>query len=286
MKTLSHRREGDRMIINHNISALFSSRQLFETGMQLDRSMEKLSSGMRINRAGDDASGLAVSEKMRSQIRGLLQAQRNAQDGVSWIQTTEGALAEVHNVLHRQRELAIQAANGIYTQGDRTMIQVEVEQLNDEINRIATQTRFNKQVILTGRFGAATEGMSFHVGANMDERITAFANDMQTAALGVDKISISTVEQANSSLGAIDDAVMTVAKQRADLGALQNRLDSTIRNLGVTAENVQAAESRIRDADMAKEMVQYVRSQILTRSGTAMLAQANLKSQSVLSLLG
>jgi flagellin len=274
------------MIINHNITALFSSRQLFETGMQLDKSMEKLSSGLRINRAGDDASGLAVSEKMRSQIRGLLQAQRNAQDGISWIQTAEGALTEVHNVLHRQRELAIQAANGIYTQMDREMIQVEVEQLSDEIGRIATQTEFNKQVMLTGRFAEGTEGMILHVGANRDQTVSARIGDMRPEALEVANASISTVAESNALLGRIDKAVVNVAKQRADLGALQNRLESTVRNLGVSAENIQAAESRIRDADMAKQMVNYVRNQILTRSGTAMLAQANLKSQSVLSLLG
>jgi flagellin len=254
--------------------------------MQLDKSMEKLSSGLRINRAGDDASGLAVSEKMRSQIRGLLQAQRNAMDGISWIQTAEGALTEVHNVLHRQRELAIQAANGIYNTEDRDMIQVEVEQLTDEINRIATQTEFNKQVMLTGRYNEASGGLTLHVGANRDQTINVNVSSMAADALGVAGMSISTVENANALLGKVDNAVITVAKQRADLGALQNRLESTVRNLGVSAENIQAAESRIRDADMAKEMVNYVRNQILTRSGTAMLAQANLKSQSVLSLLG
>ena len=274
------------MIINHNITALFSSRQLFETGMQLDKSMEKLSSGLRINRAGDDASGLAVSEKMRSQIRGLLQAQRNAQDGISFIQTAEGALNEVHNILHRQRELAIQAANGIYNTEDRDMIQVEVEQLTDEINRIATQTEFNKQVMLTGRFSSQVKELVLHVGANRDQTVQVGVSSMTPDSLGVANMSISTPEAANALLGKVDNAVITVAKQRADLGALQNRLESTVRNLGVSAENIQAAESRIRDADMAKEMVNYVRQQILTRSGTAMLAQANLKSQSVLSLLG
>ena len=276
------------MIINHNISALFSSRQLFETGMQLDKSMEKLSSGLLINRECDYASLLAVSEKLWSQISGLLKAQRNAQDGISWIQTAEGALTEVHNVLHRQRELAIQAANGIYTQMDREMIQVEVGQLNDELSRIATQTEFNRQVMLTGRFaaGGPENGMVLHVGANRDQTISAYIGDMRPEALEVNNASISTVGEANALLGRIDNAVVNVAKQRADLGALQNRLESTVRNLGVSAENIQAAESRIRDADMAKQMVNYVRTQILTRSGTAMLAQANLKSQSVLSLLG
>jgi flagellin len=275
------------MIINHNITALFSSRQLFETGMQLDKSMEKLSSGLRINKAGDDASGLAVSEKMRSQIRGLLQAQRNAMDGISFIQTAEGALNEVHNVLHRQRELAIQAANGIYGVEDRGMIQVEVEQLTDEINRIATQTEFNKRVMLTGGFSESGAGrLVLHVGANRDQTISVNVSSMTPEALGVKGLSISTPENANALLGKVDGAVMIVAKQRADLGAVQNRLESTVRNLGVSAENIQAAESRIRDADMAKQMVNYVRNQILTRSGTAMLAQANLKSQSVLSLLG
>lgn len=270
------------MIIYHNISAINANRQLFETGNQLSKSMEKLASGMRINKAGDDASGLAVSEKMRSQIRGLLQARRNTQDGISFIQTAEGALTEVHNVLHRQRELAIQAANGIYTPEDRDMIQVEVEQLTNEIDRIATQTEFNKMIVLNGQ----QSSIALHVGANPDQRITFSVGSMTASSLGTAGASISTPEMANTLLTRIDAAVMTVAKQRADLGALQNRLESTMRNLGVTAENIQAAESRIRDADMAGEMVNFVRQQILQRSGVAMLAQANMKSQAVLSLLG
>ena len=270
------------MIIYHNISALYANRQLFETGMQLDKSMQKLSSGMRINRAGDDASGLAVSEKMRSQIRGLLQAQRNAQDGIAFIQTAEGALYETHNVLHRQRELAIQAANGLYTTTDRDMIQVEVQQLTDEINRIASDTEFNKKIILNGQMS----NVFLHVGANPDQRISFKIDSMTASALGTAGASISTPELANALLTRIDAAVVSVAKQRANLGAIQNRLESTTRNLGVSAENIQAAESRIRDADMAGEMVNFVKQQILQRSGVAMLAQANMKSQAVLSLLG
>lgn len=261
------------MIIYHNISALYASRQLFDTGLNLDKNIEKLSSGMRINKAGDDASGLAVSEKMRSQIRGLVQARRNAQDGISFIQTAEGAMAEVHNILHRQRELAIQAANGIYTAEDRDMIQVEVKQLTDEINRIATQTEFNRQSILDGKMS----NVMLHVGANPDQRINFKVGSLQASTLNIEGASISTPEAANALLTRVDNAVVNVAKQRADLGALQNRLESTMRNLGVSAENIQAAESRIRDTDMAREMVDYVRQQILTRSGVAMLAQANMK---------
>lgn len=270
------------MIIYHNISALYANRQLFTTGLQIDKSMEKLSSGMRINRAGDDASGLAVSERMRSQIRGLLQAQRNAQDGISFIQTAEGALAEVHSILHRQRELAIQAATGLYKPEDRALIQVEVNQLSQEIDRIANQTEFNNQAILNGQMS----NVFIHVGANPDQKIDFAVRSMTTSAIGTAGASISTPEDANRLLVRVDRAVSDVSRQRADLGALQNRLESTMRNLGVAAENTQAAESRIRDTDMAKEMINFVRQQILIRSGVAMLAQANLKPQSVLALLG
>lgn len=272
------------MIINHNISAMYASRQLFETGGSLQKSMEKLSSGMRINRAGDDASGLAVSEKMRGQIRGLQQAGRNAQDGISYIQTAEGALNEVHSILHRMRELAIQTANGIYTQTDRQMVNVEVSQLAAEINRIADNTEFNTFRILNGTHTS----VRLHVGANADQSFSMFIRTMTAQALNVaqGQVSISTAELANSLLAKVDKATETVSLQRANLGAWQNRLEHTITNLAVAAENTQASESRVRDTDMAKEMVNYTRGLILMRSGLAMLAQANIQPQSVLQILG
>lgn len=270
------------MIIYHNISALYANRQLFDTGLGLDKNIEKLSSGMRINKAGDDASGLAVSEKMRSQVRGLNRARQNAQDGISFVQVAEGATQEIHSILHRQRELAIQAANGIYTPEDRAMIQVEVSQLTQEIDRIATQTQFNKMLVLNGN----ASNVNIHVGANPDQSYSISVRSMTASSLGVQNASISTPEMANSLLTRVDNAVNMVSKQRADLGAYQSRLESTMRNLSVASENTQAAESRIRDTDMASEMVNFVRNQILTRTGAAMLAQANLKSQAVLALLG
>jgi flagellin len=270
------------MIIYHNIPAMYANRQLFETGGQLQKSMEKLSSGMRINRAGDDASGLAVSEKMRSQIRGLQQAWRNAQDGISYVQTAEGALNEVHSILHRVRELAIQTANGIYTDVDRDMVSTEVKQLTDEINRIASTTEFNTFTVLNGTHTS----VRLHVGANADQSFSMHIGTMSANALGVQGLSISTPEMANSSLARIDKAVITVANQRANLGAYQNRLEHTMANLGVAAENIQASESRIRDVDMGGQMVDYTRSLILMRSGLAMLAQANIQPQSVLQILG
>lgn len=285
------------MIINHNVSAIFAHRQLKFTGVELDKNIEKLSSGMRINRAGDDASGLAVSEKMRTQIRGLRQAERNAEDGISFIQTTEGYLQETNDVLQRIRELAIQAANGIYTPQDRAQIQVEVSQLVDEVNRIANNAEFNKMSMLTGKFanpaagGIPTGTMWFHIGANMDQRILAFVGTMTARGLGViqndgTQVSISTPGMANSAIGIIDKALEKVNKQRADLGAYQNRMELTTKGLMVAYENTQASESRIRDTDMAEQMVHFVRTQILMQSGTAMLAQANMKSTSVLQLLG
>lgn len=270
------------MIINHNMSAMYANRQLTETGGSLQKSMEKLSSGMRINRAGDDASGLAVSEKMRSQIRGLQQAWRNSQDGISYIQTAEGALNEVHSILHRMRELAIQTANGIYTPADRAMVQVEVSQLVQEVNRITDNTEFNTFKVLNGTHAS----VRLHVGANPDQSFGMYIKTMSANALGIGAVSISTPESANATLARIDKAVETVAMQRANLGAWQNRLEHTTTNLGVAAENTQAAESRIRDVDMAHQMVDYTKSLILMRSGQAMLAQANIQPQSVLQILG
>ncbi|HKK64935.1 MAG TPA: flagellin [Clostridia bacterium] len=286
------------MIINHNMSAMFAQNQLKHTNGTLNKKIEKLSSGLRINRAGDDASGLAVSEKMRAQIRGLNQASRNAENGISFIQTTEGYLQESQDILHRMRELAVQSANGIYTDEDRMQIQVEISQLVDEIDRIASHAQFNGMNMLTGRFAAengentVTASMWFHIGANMDQRERVYIGTMTSNALGMRQegtgnvLTMESPEDANRSIGSIDSALKTINKQRADLGAYQNRLEHAVRGIDVGAENLQAAESRIRDVDMAKEMVDYTKNQILQQAGTAMLAQANTKTQSVLQLLG
>ncbi len=285
------------MVINHNLSSIFARRQLASASLAQDKNIEKLSSGMRINRAGDDASGLAVSEKMRSQIRGLHRAEKNVQDGISFIQTTEGYLQETQSILQRVRELAVQSANGIYTAQDRMQIQVEVSQLVDEVDRIASHAQFNGLNMLTGRYARDTVGnnptasMWFHIGANMDQREQSYIGTMTSASLGMrdvatrDIVSLSTPEKANMAIGMTDKALEKVSKQRADLGAYQNRLEHTSRALLVGAENIQAAESRIRDTDMASEMSNFVKNQILTQAANAMLAQANQKPQLVLQLL-
>ncbi|MCK5266754.1 MAG: flagellin [Spirochaetes bacterium] len=285
------------MIINHNISAIFAHRSVKFNSINADRNIEKLSSGLRINRAGDDASGLAVSEKMRSQIRGLYRASKNIEDGISFIQTAEGYLQQSQDVMQRVRELAVQASNGIYSAEDRMMIQVEVSQLVDEIDRIASHAQFNNMNLLTGRFGNPGKGqfvtasMWFHMGANMDQRERVFIGTMTTKGLGLRNIStnsfvsISTPNDANKTIGAIDQALLKVSKQRADLGAYQNRLSFALKGVLVGYENMQAAESRIRDTDMAEEMSQFVKNQILIQASTAMLGQANMKPQAVLRLL-
>jgi len=289
------------MVINHNLSAIFANRQLKFTGWDVNKDIEKLSSGMKINRAGDDASGLAVSEKMRSQIKGLRRAERNIEDGISFIQTGEGYRGETQGVLQRLRELAIQASNGIYSSEDRVMIQVEVSQLIDEIDRIASHAQFNGMNILTGRFArvtgenSITGSMWIHMGPNMDQRKRIYLGTMSSQGLslknpvglahGATFISISTPAKANRAIGSIDQALMKVSKQRADLGAYQNRLEYAAKGLMAGYENMQAAESRIRDTDMAEQMVSFVKNQILIQSGTAMLAQANTTPQSVLQLL-
>jgi flagellin len=285
------------MIINHNLSAMFADRTLKVTQVSLDKNMEKLSSGIRINRAGDDASGLAVSEKMRAQIRGLNMAAFNAQNGISFIQVTEGYLQESQDIIQRLRELAVQSANGIYTDEDRTYIQIEVSALVAEIDRIASHAQFNGMNLLTGRFGrptgenVVTASMWFHIGANMDHRTQVYIGTMTAKGLGIRNvgddtfISLSAPDSANRAIGTLDVALKRVNKQRADLGAYQNRLEHTIRGINIGAENLQAAESRIRDADMAFETVNYTKNMILTQSGTAMLAQANQKGQTVLQLL-
>ena len=285
------------MVINHNMSAMFAQRSQGLTDLSNQKNMEKLSSGMRINRAGDDASGLAVSEKMRAQIRGLNQASTNAENGISFIQTTEGYLQETSDIVQRIRELAVQSSNGIYSDEDRMQIQVEVSSLIDEVDRIASAAQFNGMNMLTGRFArptgenAVTGSMWFHIGANMDQRTQVYIGTMSATALGLKnlgdetKLSLAAPDDANRAIGTLDEALKKINKQRADLGAYQNRLEKTVVGLDVGAENLQASESRIRDTDMAKEIVESTKNQVLQQAGTAMLAQANQSSQNVLSLL-
>jgi flagellin len=279
------------------MSAAYASRITKGRDVDITKNIEKLSSGMRINKAGDDASGLAVSEKLRAQIRGLNQASKNISNAVSFIQTTEGYLQETQDVLHRIRELSVQSANGIYSAEDRMQIQVEVSQLVDEVNRIASHAQFNGMNLLTGNFATNNtqkadeeKGVWFQVGANMDQREQVFIGSMTAAALNLNTnqqdLTISTPTFANQAIGTVDAALQTVSKQRADLGAYQNRFEMAVKGVDVAAENMQAAESVIRDTNMATEMVEYVKNQILMQSGTAMLAQANMKTQSVVQLLG
>ena len=276
---------------------MFADRSLKTTQVFLDKNMEKLSSGLRINRAGDDASGLAVSEKMRAQIRGLNMAAFNAQNGISFIQTSEGYLQESQNIVQRLRELAVQASNGVYTEEDRLYIQIEVSALVAEIDRIASHAQFNGMNMLTGRFARATgeniptASMWFHIGANMDHRTQVYIGTMTAAGMGIRHpgdntfITLTDMDSANRAIGTLDVALRRINQQRADLGAYQNRLEHAVRGLKIGAENLQASESRIRDADMAFETVNYTINMILTQSGTAMLAQANQKGYTVLQLL-
>ncbi|MCR5613531.1 flagellin [Treponema sp.] len=285
------------MVINHNMSAMFAQRSQGLTVLANQKNMEKLSSGMRINRAGDDASGLAVSEKMRAQIRGLNQASTNAQNGISFIQTTEGYLQETSDIVQRIRELAIQSSNGIYSDEDRMQIQVEVSSLIEEVDRIASAAQFNGMNMLTGRFArptgenTVTGSMWFHIGANMDQRTQVYIGTMSATALGLrnlgteEKLSLAAPDDANRAIGTLDEALKKINKQRADLGAYQNRLEKTVVGLDIGAENLQASESRIRDTNMASEMVEFTKNQVLSQAGMAMLAQANQSSQNVLSLL-
>ena len=285
------------MVINHNMSAMFAQRSQGIQDLKQTKNMEKLSSGERINRAGDDASGLAVSEKMRAQIRGLNQASENAQNGISFIQTTEGYLQETTDIIQRIRELAVQSSNGIYSAEDRMQIQVEVSSLIAEVDRIASTAQFNGMNMLTGRFArptgenAVTGSMWLHIGANMDQRTQVYIGTMSASALGLRSVgteeimSLESPDDANRAIGTLDEALKKINKQRADLGAYQNRLEKTVVGLDIGAENLQASESRIRDTDMAKEMVDFTKNQVLTQAGTAMLAQANQSSQNVLSLL-
>lgn len=271
------------MFINTNVGALNANRNLNFNNTQMGKTMEKLSSGFRINRAADDAAGLAISEKMRFQINGLTQAQRNAQDGISLIQTAEGALTEVHSMLQRLNTLANQASNGTYDDTDRDKIQLEVTELVGEIGNIASTVNFNGIDLLKN---SAT--VNFQVGSDAGTTISIKLADMQAAALGLSGLSIagSTSAAANSAITKIEAAISQVSTQRATFGAVQNRLEHTVNNLGVMVENLSASESRIRDADMATEMTAFTKNQILVQAGTAMLAQANSAPQSVLKLLG
>ncbi|MEK3798569.1 flagellin Hag [Peribacillus sp. FSL H8-0477] len=298
------------MIINHNIAALNTHRQLGSATNAQSKSMEKLASGMKINKAGDDAAGLAISEKMRGQIRGLDQASRNAQDGISLIQTAEGALNETHDILQRMRELAVQSSNDSNTDTDRGELQKEVDELANEITRISNNTEFNTKKLLTGAANSAStvsgaDSLTFHIGANADQNINLNIEAMDAATLGVAAsaagtnaaasgtdlaktsggIAINTKSDANTAITAINSAIETVSAQRSKLGAYQNRLEHTINNLGTSSENLTAAESRIRDVDMAKEMMEQTKNSILSQAAQAMLAQANQQPQGVLQLL-
>ena len=273
------------MIINHNLSAMNAHRNMGINLNSAGKSMEKLSSGLRINRAGDDAAGLAISEKMRGQIRGLDQGSRNAQDGISLIQTAEGALNETHSILQRMRELAVQSTTATNTTADRTNIAKEFTQMQTEITRIATQTNFNTKTLMSGGFKAAT--LSFQVGANAGEQIKLNIGSMTASGLGVDttKASVGTLGAASKAITLVNSAIAQVSTERANLGSVQNRLEHTINNLNTSSENLQASESRIRDVDMAKEMMNYSKNNILQQAAQAMLAQANQQPQGVLQLL-
>ena len=272
------------MVVQHNMQAMNANRQLGVTTEGQRKVTEKLSSGYKVNRAADDAAGLTISEKMRSQIRGLTQASANAQDGVSCVQTAEGALTEVHSMLQRMNELAVKAANGTNTSADRKAIQSEVSALNAEISRVAQSTQFNTLNLLNGSFAG---GKTLQVGAaDVDkQRITIKIDQMDATTLQTKSINVSTESGARSAIGTITKAIAKVSKQRSDLGAVQNRLEHTIANLDNVVENTTAAESQIRDTDMAKTMVEYTKNNILAQAGTAMLAQANQSTQNVLSLL-
>ena len=273
--------------INQNIAALNAHRNLSITDNQMSKSLEKLSSGFRINRAADDAAGLAISEKLRAQVTGLNKASENAQNGISLLQTAEGALNETHSILQRVRELAVQSANDTNTDADRVQIQKEVTQLTEEIDRISNKTDYNGQKLLDGTFTAK----NFQIGTRSGDGLSVSIADMDAAGLvltdvaGTGVVKVDNKTEALNAITKVDAAIEKVSGERANLGAVQNRLEHTVKNLGVASENLAASESRIRDADMAKEMMSFTRSQILSQAGTAMLAQANQSSQGVLSLL-
>ena len=274
------------MVVQHNLQAANTNRQLGITTSAQAKSTEKLSSGYKINRAADDAAGLSISEKMRSQIRGLNKASSNAQDGVSLVQTAEGALNETHSILQRMNELATQAANGTNTSVDRSAIRAELDQLTSEINRIQSTTQFNTMNLLDGTFSGTTKQMKLQVGALSGQSINFSIANMCATMIGLKPdLSVSTFTKAGYYMKAVQDAIEVVSKQRSAMGAIQNRLEHTIANLDTTSENTQSAESRIRDTDMASEMVTYSKNNILAQAGQSMLAQANQSTQGVLSLL-
>ena len=277
------------MRINNNIMALNAHRQLGINQANGSKSMEKLSSGFRINRAADDAAGLSISEKMRGQIRGLNQASRNAQDGISLIQTAEGALNETHSILQRMRELVVQGGNlGTQEEDDLKAIQAEIDELVSELDGIADRTAFNGKTLLDGEF-SSTSVLTFQIGANQEQAITLNLNDMSSSGLGVTTVDVSTFSASthyDAAVSIVDAAIVKVSEERSKLGAYQNRLEHTINNLDNAAENLQAAESRIRDVDMAQEIMAFTKNNILQQAATAMLAQANMAPQSVLQLLG
>lgn len=282
------------MIISHNLSAMFASRFEGMNTKALQNSAEKLSSGQQINSAKDGAAELAISEAMRSQIRGLNRASKNIGDGISFIQVAEGYLQETTDVLQRIRELAVQSANGIWDDSARMQIQVEVSQLVAEVDRIASSAQFNGMNLLTGRFAKDSDiVMQFQIGANVDQSIRAYIGTMTATALGLkdiqgddaNVISVNSPDEASQTLATIDEALKNVNKQRADLGAYTNRMEMAQKGINVAAENIQSAESRIRDADMAQELVNHVKNQVLQQASTAMIAQANSQSQNVLALL-
>lgn len=270
------------MVVQHNLSAMNTNRQMGTITSSLQKSTEKLSSGYKINRAGDDAAGLSISEKMRSQIRGLNKAATNAQDGISLIQVAEGALNETHSILQRMNELATQAANDTNVSADRTAIQAEMDQLTSEIDRIQSTTQFNTKNLLDGKF----TGKNLQVGALSGQVIKISISDMNSTGIGVDGLKVSDNGVAGTAMSKIQEAITKVSTQRSELGAVQNRLEHTINNLNTTSENTSSAESRIRDTDMASEMVEYSKNNILQQAGQSMLAQANQQNQGVLSLLG
>lgn len=278
------------MIINNNISAMNAYRNLTTVNERTNKTMEKLSSGMRINRAADDAAGLAISEKMRGQIRGLNMATKNAQDGISLIQTAEGGLNESHAILQRMRELAVQSANDTNTDEDRGNLQMEMNQLRQELDRISNATEFNTKKLITGTY--AENGLVFHIGANKDQIVNLKFNDMSATALGVNgseqdtSISIISQKDANNAIKEINSAIEQVSEERAKYGAMQNRLEHTINNLRVAEENLQASESRIRDADMAKVISSYTADKIMMNSGVSVQIHSNTTPENILRLMG
>ncbi|RME92535.1 MAG: flagellin [Candidatus Hydrogenedentota bacterium] len=275
------------MIINHNMSSVNANRTLKFRTWEIDKTMAKLASGERITKASDDASGLAVSEKMRTQVHGLRQAERNTEDGLSFIQTADGYLDQMANLLQRIRVLAVQSANGIYSNEDRVLMQVEVSQLVDEVDRISSQAEFNRFKLFLGDYARNSKkaSMWFHMGPNMNQRVRAYVATMTTAALGIQGVSLTSIKGSNDTIGLVDTALEKLLKLRADLGASANRLEISAKGLMSAYENVMAAESRIRDADMAEEMVEYTRNQILEQAAVSMLAQSNLRGQQALRLI-